>query len=320
MDFQSAFLIKSAISSSTLKVSGKTSKVIPFSSAVSSNASAIKSSINADVNGVGIGEKDNGEHYIKVFTRSKSSLNPHNLANYYGIRNHDIKIQETGHIKFRFPTNTHRPPFPGVSVGHFQVTAGTLGCFVCDDKNRIYVLSNNHVLANTNKGRYKDPILQPGKFDGGKKAKDVIAQLSYLVELQFAKPNKMDAAIAEVIQDLDSIFLINKKFKISGATDPRNKMRVEKFGRTTGHTIGKVTTRNLDLKVDFDGREIDFQDQFEITGNKGSLFCDGGDSGSLIFESGSLQAVGLLFAGTDEGTTFATPIKEILAGFSVKIL
>ena len=50
------------------------------------------------------------------------------------------------------------------------------------------------------------------------------------------------------------------------------------------------------------------------------MFCDGGDSGSLIFDSNSLHAVGLLFAGTDDGTTFATPINEILSTFSVKIL
>jgi hypothetical protein len=320
MDFQSAIEIKSAISSSVIKVQRKTSVTFSFSSAVVPGVSGIKSDIRSDVNGVGVGERVNGEHYIKILTRGKSSLNPNNLAGYYGVNKHDIAIQETGLIKCKIPTNNHRPPFPGISVGHYQITAGTLGCFVSDVKNRIYILSNNHVLANTNKAYYKDPILQPGKLDGGKKSRNVIAELSYLVELQFSKSNTMDAAIAEVVQEIDPIFLINKKSKISGATKPQNRMRVEKVGRTTGHTKGKITTRNLDIKVDFDGKEIDFQDQFEITGNNGTMFCDGGDSGSLIFESNSLHAVGLLFAGTDDGTTFATPINEILSTFSVKIL
>lgn len=180
-------------------------------------------------------------------------------------------------------------------------------------------MSNNHVLANTNKGKFKDSILQPGNLDGGKKS-DKIAELSYLVELQFSRPNKMDASIAEITQDVEPIFPINKMKKISGTVNPKNKMKVEKFGRTTGHTKGKITTRNLDINVEFDGVEIEFEDQFEIKGNNGRMFCDGGDSGSLIFESNSLKAVGLLFAGTDDGTTFASPIKDILNEFSVKIL
>ena len=50
------------------------------------------------------------------------------------------------------------------------------------------------------------------------------------------------------------------------------------------------------------------------------MFCDAGDSGALILEQHTLNAVGLLFAGTDDGTTFATPIKEVLTELSVKIL
>ncbi|THU36105.1 hypothetical protein FAM09_22235 [Niastella caeni] len=320
MDFQSAIDLKSAISSSVIKKQRRTPVTFSLSAAVSPGAMGINSEIRSSVNGVGVGERGNGEHFIKILTKSKSTLEPNNLARYYGVNKQDIAIQETGLIKFKFPTNNHRPPFPGISVGHYQITAGTLGCYVSDNKNKVYVLSNNHVLANTNKAYYKDPILQPGKLDGGKKARDVIAELSYLVELQFVKPNTMDAAIAEVVQEIDPVFLINRKNKISGTTNPQNKMRVEKFGRTTGHTKGKISTRNLDLKVDFDGKEIDFQDQFEVTGNKGKMFCDGGDSGSLIFESGTLKAVGLLFAGSDDGTTFATPINEVLTEFSVKIL
>ena len=44
-----------------------------------------------------------------------------------------------------------RPVHCGVSIGHMNISAGTLGCLVEIEGNR-YALSNNHVLANTNAG------------------------------------------------------------------------------------------------------------------------------------------------------------------------
>lgn len=321
MNFASAINLKNAISSSFLTTSEPSARTITFSMAGGSPAATnVRKNILADVNAVGVGEKQSGENFIKVLTRKKTNLTPGRLSEHFGVSAQDILIQHAGRIRFKIPTANHRPPFPGISVGHFRITAGTLGCFVKDSAGKIYILSNNHVLANTNRGKIKDAILQPGKLDGGHKTKDVIANLSKFKVLEFTKPNNMDAAIAEITDELKPIFKINQTNKIKSSILPQNGMKVEKFGRTTGHTKGKITTRNLDLKVDFDGRDIEFLDQFEIKGNNGTMFCDGGDSGSLIFEKDTLKAVGLLFAGTDDGTTFATPIKEVLDHLSVKIL
>ncbi len=38
---------------------------------------------------------------------------------------------------------------PGGSCGHYNISAGTLGGFV-EDEDNYYILSNNHVLANSN--------------------------------------------------------------------------------------------------------------------------------------------------------------------------
>jgi hypothetical protein len=47
----------------------------------------------------------------------------------------------------------HRPLKIGTSIGHFAITAGTLGCFVRKRGEKgLHILSNNHVLANENKG------------------------------------------------------------------------------------------------------------------------------------------------------------------------
>jgi hypothetical protein len=59
-----------------------------------------------------------------------------------------------------------RPAPGGVSIGHFAITAGTLGTLVRDRKSgELLILSNNHVLANSNDAQIGDSILQPGPVD-----------------------------------------------------------------------------------------------------------------------------------------------------------
>ena len=86
---------------------------------------------------------------------------------------------------------------PGVSIAHYMVGAGTFGAVVRDrDTNEKLILSNNHVLANSNGARIGDPILQPGELDGGVHPSDVIAyleryqQLAYIEEGVPAQPPK----------------------------------------------------------------------------------------------------------------------------------
>src|SRR2546429_2381158 len=93
-----------------------------------------------------------------------------------------------------------RPAPGGVSIGHFKITAGTLGCLV-KKGSKLCVLSNNHVLANSNSAAIGDPILQPGPIDGGINPRDMIAKLLQFVPIKFGgPPNKVDCAIAEVIK------------------------------------------------------------------------------------------------------------------------
>jgi hypothetical protein len=82
------------------------------------------------------------------------------------------------------PTGRHRPAPGGVSVGHFSITAGTLGCAVRRG-GRLHILSNNHVLANSNAAAVGDAILQPGPTDGGRNPGDLIARLSAWVPIEF---------------------------------------------------------------------------------------------------------------------------------------
>jgi len=57
------------------------------------------------------------------------------------------------------PTARFDFPIPiGVSTGHPDITAGTIGARVIDSDGNIYALSNNHVFANQNDARIGDGI------------------------------------------------------------------------------------------------------------------------------------------------------------------
>lgn len=205
-------------------------------------------------------------------------------------------------------TRRIRPAMGGFSVGHYKITAGTLGT-CCYDLSpfpgvptKYYILSNNHVLANSNDARIGDPILQPGRYDGGKLPRDLIARLTRFVPIRFIsgdnKPcNYVDAAIAEGnLQDLNrEVYWGGYVKKLYAA--PKVGDIVQKSGRTTGFTTGKVTGINGTVFVNYGGGKVAKFCRQIITDRMGA----GGDSGSLVTnrEEG---AVGLLFAGSSTRT------------------
>lgn len=97
-------------------------------------------------------------------------------------------VYEVGQIRaLQTPRDRYRPVIPsGVSIGHYKVTAGTLGAIVFDrTTGEKLILSNNHVLANSNDALIGDPILQPGTVDGGQNPGDVVARLQRYVPLLY---------------------------------------------------------------------------------------------------------------------------------------
>ena len=94
-----------------------------------------------------------------------------------------------------FATQAGPPVNCGVSIGLLLRDTGTLGCLVQDGDGTRYLLSNNHVLAATNRGVIGDPIVHPGHHDGGTSPADDIATLAHFVPIDFAGPNHVDAAI-----------------------------------------------------------------------------------------------------------------------------
>jgi hypothetical protein len=97
-------------------------------------------------------------------------------------------VVEVGDLRAnQTPRDKYRPVVPsGVSIGHFKVTAGTLGTIVKDRNTGVfYILSNNHVLANSNDAALGDAVLQPAAMDGGQVPFDVVATLERFAKLRY---------------------------------------------------------------------------------------------------------------------------------------
>jgi hypothetical protein len=230
----------------------------------------------------------------------------------------------------RTPQQSRRRPVAiGVSVGHVSVTAGTLGCFVrVGTSRRPHILSNNHVLANENLASRGDLIVQPGRFDGGRPPRDAVASLQKFVKLKQRGVNHVDCAAARLDGGIDfDALMLGRVGAFSGAVvQPEDLVAVEKIGRTSGHTVGKVTAFDVDrVVVEYDLGNLRFDGQIEIEGKKGS-FSHPGDSGSLIFASGTFEAGALLFSGSDQGgstgtgLTYANPISTVFTQLGAGLL
>jgi hypothetical protein len=220
------------------------------------------------------------------------------------------------------PRLRFRPARPGSSIGfedplHQIVMAGTFGA-VATRAGKLFVLSNNHVLADENKLPIGSPIFQPGLLDGGVPARDRIASLSKFIPLTTTAPNKVDCAIAEAasksIVSKDILFIGPP----NGTADAAIDMQVHKFGRTTGYRVGRITSVETDVTVGYEMGSVQFTNQILIVGRNNQPFSAAGDSGSLILQRGTNRAVGLLFAGSTSHT-IANHIGEVLQALGMTL-
>ncbi|GAF84315.1 unnamed protein product [marine sediment metagenome] len=84
------------------------------------------------------------------------------------------------------PQTRMRPIHPGCSIAHEESTAGTLGAIVrCRATDALLFLTNCHVAALSGAAQERDPILQPGPYDGGKEPADRVAQLWRFLAIRF---------------------------------------------------------------------------------------------------------------------------------------
>lgn len=277
--------------------------------------------------GVGISEKMVGNQYtsepcVTVYVVAKA---PKDLIEPQAMVPQQINglptdVVATGELHALPYRGKYRPAPGGVSVGHYQITAGTLGCLARRGL-ALYILSNNHVLANCNKAKIGDPILQPGPYDGGVTPRDVIAKLSQFIPIRFGGAvNQVDCAIAQTSPKL--VTPLNKCF---GRLSPtplscRLNLLVKKCGRTTQFTRGRITSCSASVRVSYGTAGIAlFKNQIMVVSLTSSSFSAPGDSGSLIVTDVGNRPVGLLFAGSSTHT-IANQIGNVLSALGVTIV
>ena len=207
------------------------------------------------------------------------------------------------------------PPRIGSALSHPLGGPGTLGAFVRErSSGRIGVLSNNHVLANTNQAN-------PGAetwYNNGKQSRPfgLLARYPKLAEPDTI--NQVDAAYSLITERPVDPGNVAGKVRLSGnIIAPTERMRVCKYGYMTGYTEGQIKgIGHNNLYVWYRGLTCRFDNQIEIESAADAPFSLEGDSGSLVVTP-SGDAVGLVIGGTktQDGTrklTYANPLRPVL--------
>jgi hypothetical protein len=206
-----------------------------------------------------------------------------------------------------------RPASAGVSVGHPQTTAGTLGSPpLKTSSGKLVFLTNSHIAAASGQATAGDAIMQPGRVDGGQLPRDEIGTLVDFSSFETATVNTTDSALVEITPDHLDEDIFELQGDLRGWEETVAGRRYVKSGRTTGVTRGRCTARSANISIgasQFVGIDV-----FEP-------MAAGGDSGSLIVrETGDgLYGASLLFAGASDPTsgvvthTFGVPMEAVQA-------
>lgn len=278
-----------------------------------------------NIMGIGVGVKSSagtytGEMAVKVFVREKAPTSrlEASAAVPATIDGYPTDVEEVGELIAQSYNRRYPRPVPcGTSCGHVSITAGTIGCLVVLDNNRLCILSNNHVLANENDAQIGDAIVQPGPVDGGRMPADRIGALERFVPIQFRSSNRVDAAVAWT-----SFSLVNAEhvtYRLNPIPlAPTLSLSVMKNGRTTQATQGVITGIGVNRVQVRYGRGVAlFDNQVFIRGIGAAPFSQGGDSGSLIVATGTRQPVALLFAGSATHT-IGNPIDAVMSALGIR--
>lgn len=302
----------------------------------------------SNVVGVGVGMKKVGQERTKqpsiiVFVEkkvhrdnlSRGAVIPEQLD---GVQTDVIEIGRVRLLDVR--TGMERPARPGMSIGHYKITAGTFGAVVKDRNTRdSLILSNNHILANATDGSDGrsspgDPILQPGAYDGGTD-RDKIAELVRFIPLM-RSAKEADCPVATGAARIGSMLVhavrpnydmrLFKRYGGSNIVDAAVARPVSADlisddileigaprGTATagvGQTVIKSGRSSGVTSGEVTATQVSLQ--VDLSDNEVGMFSDqvvtemvskGGDSGSLVLDD-SRKAVGLLFAGSDTHTIF----------------
>jgi hypothetical protein len=313
------------------------------------------------VNMVSVGRKNGGEelavivNVVKKLPMGILALNDVLPRTLDGVKVDVVEAKEIKVNTLAKPTDRFRPAQGGVSIGHKDITAGTFGCLVKDGAD-LFILSNNHVLANSNDAEAGDAILQPGPHDGGTEENDTIATLADFVPIVFdgetggGLPPVDGCDIGAWLEWLLGLFGGGGQPPVEEPTEPAvnlfdaalakpindTDVKTGFFG-LEGRKITGVGTVNLDMPLLKSGRTtgvtsdkvLQMHATVQVQYGEGQVatfeeqfvagpMSQGGDSGSAVLNIND-EIVGLLFAGSDE-FTIISPIQPVLETLAVEVV
>jgi hypothetical protein len=233
----------------------------------------------------------------------------------------------------------------GTSGGNIKDTSGnfccsgTLGALLTRSGTQ-FILSNNHVLAKSDKAAVGDHVSQPGLVDTNCSPSGTVANLSQWVTLENGTPTGSpptytgiaDAAMAQVVSGkVDPTGAILQLGPVvaglaqpappsSTIGTPTVGMQVAKSGRTSGLTCSTIAATNLQVSIDYSPScgsnatafTVIYNNQIEIFSTS---FSAAGDSGSLIVDANTARPVALLYGGSPSDTV-ANPISDVINGLA----
>ena len=244
-----------------------------------------------------------------------------------------VNVHYSGHILALSHTHGERPSPCGISVGHFNITAGTQGVLARglspERQRRLLMVSNNHVLANVNDCRIGDAIHQPGPRDRPPAPDTQVAALEQWVPIQFGDGtvNYVDCATAWCWPDRVRKDFISPKggawsyFNVGGQpVEATTDMQVGKSGRTTNGLMARLpTSKHRSASTTRTGGSPISGTRSRSSARKVRAFSDGGDSGSLIWTFNEQRSpLGLLFAG-GRAYTYANKIEHVMAALKIEL-
>ncbi len=305
-----------------------------------------------NVVGVGVGIKKAGEEAtgrlsLVVFVEKKIPARELRRDQVVPLKIGDLEtdVIETGRFRFLSDplagrTRRVRPAPPGVSIGHFRVSAGTFGAVVKDKNTKEkLILSNNHILANASNGRdgraaIGDPVFQPGPHDGGG-PRDRIGSLLRFVpvkrseqevecpvaaavsrtgnvllhafrpnyDLRLIRRTQENNLIDAAVARPDSPGLIDDNILDIGPVNGVGELQPSDQVLKSGRTSGLTEGKVLSVGVTVKVDILEDEIGWFTDQIMSDLVSRPGDSGSLVLND-KREAVGLLFAGSDKYTVF----------------
>lgn len=217
--------------------------------------------------------------------------------------------------------------------------AGTFGCLLRDADGQLYGLTANHVSGLGNYADEGEKILAPGHFDISPKGRD---PFTIGVHVKALPMNHGSPTNVNIDENTDAaVFQIRNPENVSSSqggyfdtpavvTQPIGGMAVEKVGRTTGYTTGRIIglTPNpvavgYQLPAVGGNATVYFNQLITVTGENGAPFSLPGDSGALVVgmaPDGHPAAVGLVIAGTNTGYSLILPIGPILTALNMTLV